>query len=160
MRVADKIWFVGLMVIDCLFATNLMEREIARRKARVVHYEARLAKMREQLIRLEEMLEAANLQLCLLYLQQRELLWPHRWLEFDPADPREDQGLDLLIDYLVKPRLAAIEAQEVEKNHYLYNLELDWEAIGDFLAQRDFELQPEIADWLERLKKGRKGVAI
>jgi len=160
MRIADKIWFVGLMVIDRLFATNLVEREIARRKARVAYYEARLAEMGEQLVRLEEMLEAANLQLCLLYLQQRELLWPHRWLQFDPADTREDQGLDLLIEHLVKPRLAAVEVQEVGKNHYLYKLEPDWEAIGDFLAQRDFELQPEIADWLEGLRRERRGVAI
>ena len=148
MRIADKIWFASLMLIDRLFATSLLERELARRKARLEHYEARLAQMREQLVKLEELFEAANLQLCLLYLQQRQLLWSHRWLQFDPADPHEDQGLDLLIEHLVRPRLAAIEVQKVEENRYLYKLEPDWNAIDDFFARRGFDLQPEIADWL------------
>ncbi|MBC8265281.1 MAG: hypothetical protein H8E47_14305, partial [Anaerolineales bacterium] len=92
--------------------------------------------------------EAANLQLCLLYLRQRELLLPHRWLHFDSANPQEDQGLDLLINHLVKSRLAAIEMQEVEKNHYIYKLNPNWTAIGDYLAQHEADLQPEIAGWL------------
>ncbi|GAF97034.1 unnamed protein product, partial [marine sediment metagenome] len=37
---------------------------------------------------------------------------------------------------------------------YIYKLEPDWAAIGDFLAQREADLQPEIADWLKTLKKG------
>ena len=99
-------------------------------------------------------MEAANLQLCLLYLRQREFLSPRRWLHFDPANPQEDQGLDLLINHLGKPRLAAIEMREAEKSHYIYRLAPDWAAIGDFLAQREAELQPEIAEWLKTLKKG------
>jgi hypothetical protein len=79
---------------------------------------------------------------------------PHRWLYFDPANPQEDKGLDLLIHHLVKPRLAAVEMQEIKKDHHIYKLEPDWAAIGDFLAQREADLQPEIADWLETLKKG------
>jgi len=130
-----------------------------------------LAEISEQLVKLGGLLEAANLQLCLLYLRQRELLSPHRWLYFDPTNPQEDQGLDLLIQHLVKPRLAAIEMQEassrgvsteldevsargVEKDHYIYRLEPDWAAIDAFLAQREADLQPDIADWLETLKKG------
>jgi hypothetical protein len=105
---------------------------------------------------LGELLEAANLQLCLLYLRQRNLLSPQRWLHFDPVNPQEDQGLDLLINHLVKPRLAAIEMQEVESNHYIYRLKPDWAAIGDFLAQREADLQPEIANWLKTLKKTQK----
>ena len=163
MRTGDRVLLVSLGIIDHLFDTDLLLREVARRKAKLARSEARLAEINEQLAKLEELLEAANLQLCLLYLRQRELLLPRRWLYFDPANPNEEQGLDPLINYLVKPRLAAIEMQEassrgsargVEKNHYTYKLEPDWAAIGAFLAQREADLQPEIADWLKRLKKG------
>ena len=163
MRIGYRILLAGLVIIDRLFATNFLEREVARRKAKVARYEARLTEISEQLAKLGELLEAANLQHCLLYLRQRNLLSPQRWLHFDPADPQEDQGLDLLINHLVKPRLAAIEMQEassrgsargVEKNHYIYKLEPDWTAIDAFLAQREADLQPEIADWLKTLKKG------
>ncbi len=171
MRIGDKILLAGLGILDRLFATNLLEREVARRKAKVARSEARLAEISQQLAKLEGILEAANLQLCLLYLRQRELLLPYRWLYFDAANPQEDQGLDVLIEHLVKPRLAAIEVQEassrglrraqsrrsargVEKNHYIYRIEPDWAAIGDLLTQREADLQPEIADWLKMLKKG------
>ena len=152
MRTSDKILLAGLGIVDRLLATDFLEREVARRKAKVARSEARLADISEQLVKLGGLLEAANLQLCLLYLRQRNLLLPHRWLHFDPANPQDDQGLDLLINHLVKSRLAAIEMQEVEKNHYIYRLEPDWAAIGDFLAQREADLQPEIADWLKTLK--------
>ena len=153
MRISDKILLVGLTIIDRLFATNFVEREIARRKANVTRYEARLAEISAQLAKLEGLLEAANLQLCLLYLRQRELLSPHRWLHFDTDNSQEDKGLDLLIDHLVKPRLAAVEVQEVKKDHYIYQLEPDWTAVSAFLTQRQADLQPEIADWLDQ-KKG------
>lgn len=153
MRIRDKILFAGLIIIDRLFATNLVERELARRKAKVARYEAYVTQITTALTKLEELLKAAHLQFCLLYLRQRELLWPHRWLQFDPTNQQEDQGLDFLIDYLVKPRLAAIEVQEVKNKHYIYKLEPDWTAINAFLAERQADLQPEIAEWLSQ-KKG------
>jgi hypothetical protein len=156
MRIADRILLVSLGIIDRLFATSFLEREVARRKAKVARSEARLAEISEQLLKLGELLEAANLQLCLLYLRQRNLLSPQHWLHFDSVNLQEDQGLDLLINHLVKPRLAAIEMHEVEKNHYIYRLKPDWAAIGDFLAQREADLQPEIANWLKTLKKVQK----
>jgi len=148
MRTTEKIFLASLIIVDRLFATNFVERVVARRKAKVARYEARLAEISEQLVKLERLLETANLQLCLLYLRQRKLLWPHRWLHFDTGNPQEDKGLDLLIDHLVKPRLAAIEVREVEKGHYIYQLGPDWAAISAFLAQREADLQPEIAEWL------------
>jgi hypothetical protein len=154
MKTGDKMLLAGLGIVDRLFATNLLEREVTRRKARVARSEARLAEINEQLLKLGRLLEVANLQLCLLYLRQRNLLSPQRWLHFDPVNPQEDQGLDLLINHLVKPRLAAVEVQEGKKNHYVYKLAPDWAAIGDFLAQREADMQPEIADWLKMLEKG------
>lgn len=156
MRTGDKILLAGLGIVDRLFATNFLGREVARRKAKVARSEARLAEISEQLVKLGGLLAAANLQLCLLYLRQRNLLSPQHWLCFDSANPEEEQGLDLLINHLVKPRLAAIEIQEVGKNHYIYTLKPNWAAIGAFLAQREADLQPEIADWLKTLKKTQK----
>jgi len=165
MRTGDKILLAGLGIVDRLFATNFLGREVARRKAKVARSEARLAEISEQLVKLGGLLEVANLQLCLLYLRQRNLLSPQHWLCFDSANPEEEQGLDLLINHLVKPRLAAIEIQEassrgsargVGKNHYIYTLKPNWAAIGAFLAQREADLQPEIADWLKALKKTQK----
>jgi hypothetical protein len=149
MRTGDKMLLAGLGIVDRLFATDFLEREIARRKAEVARSEARLAEISEQLVKIGGLLEAASLQLCLLYLRQRHLLSPQRWLCFDPANPQEDHGLDLLISHLVKPRLAAIEIQEVEKNHYIYKLEPDWAAVDDYLVKREADVQPEIADWLK-----------
>ena len=154
MRIGNRIFLASLVIIDRLFGTSFVEREVARRKAEVARHEARLSEISEQLVKLGELLETANLQLCLLYLRQRNLLLPHRWLYFDLANSQEDKGLDLLIHHLVKPRLAAIEMQEIEKGRYVYKLAPDWAAIGDFLAERQADLQPEIADWLKALKKG------
>lgn len=154
MRIGNRILLASLVIIDRLFGTSLVEREVARRKAEVARHEARLSEISEQLVNLGELLETANLQLCLLYLRQRNLLLPHRWLYFDLANSQEDKGLDLLIHHLVKPRLAAIEIQEIEKDRYIYKLTPDWAAISDFLAERQADLQPEIAEWLKTLKKG------
>ena len=163
MRIGNRILLAGLVIVDRLFGTSLVEREVARRKAEVARHEARLSAISEQLVKLGELLETANLQLCLLYLRQRNLLLPHRWLYFDLADSQEDKGLDLLIHHLVKPRLAAIEMQQassrgsargIEKDRYVYKLSPDWAAISGLLAQREADLQPEIAEWLKTLKKG------
>ena len=132
MRTGDKILLAGLGIIDRLFATNLLEREVARRKAKVARSEARLAEISEQLVKLEGLLEAANLQLCLLYLRQRELLSPHRWLHFDTANPQEDQGLDLLINHLVKPRLAAIEMREASSRGSARGAQPEGLEVGDW----------------------------
>jgi len=151
-RTSEKIFLASLIIVDRLFATNFVERDIARRKAKVAHYEALVVELHEQLVRLEGMLEAANVQLCLLYLRQREFLLPDGWLRFDPGNPQEDKGLGFLIEHLVKPRLAAIEVREVEKGHYTYQLGPDWAAISGFLAQREPDLQPGIAEWLDEEK--------
>ena len=154
MRIGNRILLASLVIIDRLFGTSFVEREVARRKAEVARHEARLSEISEQLVKLGELLETANLQLCLLYLRQRNLLLPHRWLCFDLANSQEDKGLDLLIHHLVKPRLAAIEILEIEKDRHVYKLAPDWAAIGGLLAERQADLQPEIAEWLKTLKKG------
>ncbi len=148
MSLGSKVFFVCLLVVDRLLGTNLVERELARRRAKITAYRARLTKIEEQLGRLESTLGTINLRLCLLYLWKRNLMSPHGWLHFDPADPQEDKGLDLLINHMVKPHLAAIAEEELTKGHYIYHIEPDWGAIRNLLTNQQVKLGSELAGWL------------
>ena len=152
MKTRDKILFTALVLADHLLGTNLAGKELSRREAKVAHYRAQMVRLEKQLTGLEGMLEAINLRLCLLYLQERSLLLPERWLSFDPSDPEEDRGLNLLIEHLVKPRLATIEMDEVEEGHYVYHLQPDWTAIRALLAEQQADQEPGLKGWLSELE--------
>ena len=153
MKTRDKIFFLILILLDRLLGTDLVEKELARRKAKVARYEAQLTALEERLATLESRLETIQLRLCLLYLRERSLRHPESWLRFDPADPVENEGIDWLIDHLVKPRLAALQEEQVIHNHYIYHLRPDWEAIRRLLAREGVALDPSLAAWLESLKR-------
>ena len=152
MKARDKILFTALILVDHLLGTHLVEKELARREAKVARYRAQMTELEEQLTRLEGLLGALNLRLCLLYLRERSLLSPERWLSFDPNDPEEDKGLGLLIEHLVKPRLATIEMDKVEEGHYVYHLQPDWAAIRAFFAEQQADLEPGLKGWLSGLE--------
>ncbi len=152
MKAKDKILFAALILVDHLLGTDLVEKELSRREAKVARYRARMTELEKQLTRLEGLLGAINLRLCLLYLRERSLLSPERWLSFDPNDPEEDKGLELLIEHLVKPRLATIKMDTVEKGHYLYHLQPDWAAIRAFFAEQQADLEPGVKGWLSGLE--------
>jgi hypothetical protein len=147
-RTRDRILFTALILVDHLLGTNLAKKELSRREAKVARYRAQMTDLEKQLTRLEGLLEAINLRLCLLYLQERSLLLPERWLSFDANDPEEDTGLNLLIEHLVKPRLATIEMDKVEEGHYLYHVQPDWAAIRAFFAEQQADLEPDMKRWL------------
>jgi hypothetical protein len=152
MKARDRILFTALVLVDRLLGTHLVEKELSRREAKVARYRARMMELEEQLTKLEDLLEAINLRLGLLYLRERSLLSPERWLSFDPNDPEEDRGLDLLVEHLVKPHLATIETDQVEEGHYVYHLQPDWVAIRAFFAEQQADLEPEIEGWLSELE--------
>jgi len=151
-RTRDRILFTALILVDHLLGTNLAKKELSRREANVARYRAQMTELEKQLTRLEGLLGAINLRLCLLYLQKRSLLLPERWLSFDANDPEEDTGLNLLIEHLVKPRLATIEMDKVEEGHYLYHLQPDWAAIRAFFAEQQADLEPDMKRWLLELQ--------
>jgi len=151
-KTRDKILFTALILVDHLLGTNLAKKELSRREANVARYRAQMTELEKQLTRLEGLLGAINLRLCLLYLQERSLLLPERWLSFDANDPEEDTGLNLLIEHLVKPRLATIEMDKVEEGHYLYHLQPDWAAIRAFFAEQQADLEPDMKRWLLELQ--------
>ena len=152
MKARDKILFTALILVDRLFGTRLAEKELSRREARVAGYRSQMMELEQQLTSLEGLLEALSLRLCLLYLQERSLLLPERWLSFDPNDPEEDRGLDLIIEHLVKPRLAAVEMDKVEEGHYVYHVKPDWTAIRLLLAEQQIDLEAEMEGWLSGLE--------
>lgn len=152
MKTRDKILFTALILVDHLLGTKLAEKELARREAKVTRCRARMTDLEKQLTRLEGLLRALNLRLCLLYLRERSLRAPERWLSFDPNDPEENKGLDLLIEHLVKPRLATIEMDKVEEGHYVYHLQPDWTAIHTSFAEQQADLDPGMKGWLSELE--------
>jgi len=141
-----------LILVDHLLGTKLVEKELSRREAKVARYRDRMTELEKQLTRLEGLLGAINLRLCLLYLRERSLLSPERWLSFAPDDPGEEKGLGMLIEQLVKPRLATIEMDEVEEGHYVYHLQPDWAAIRAFFAEQQADLEPDMEGWLSGLE--------
>lgn len=152
MRTRDRILFTALLLIDHLLGTNLAGKELSRREAKVARYRDRMTELEKELVRLEGLLGAINLRLCLLYLRERSLLSPERWLFFDPNDPEEDRGLDLVIEHLVKPRLATIEMDQVEEGRYVYHLQPDWAAIRALFAEQQADLEPDMEGWLSELE--------
>lgn len=148
MRLSNRLLFTALLIIDRVLGTHLAEKELSRREAKVAQYKQRMNELEEQLKRLEELLESLNLRLCLLYLQERSLIWPDRWLRFDPADPGEERGLDLLIEHLVKPRLATVDTETAVQGHYVYHIQPHWEVIREFFVQHQADLEPGLSGWL------------
>ena len=152
MRTRDRILFMALILVDRLLGTRLAKKELDRRQARVVCYRVRMTELEKQFARLEDLLRAINLQLCLLYLRERNLLSPERWLSFDPNDPIEERGLDLVIEQLVKPRLATVEMDKVGEGQYVYHLQPDWAAIRILFAEQQADPEPDMEGWLSELE--------
>jgi hypothetical protein len=150
-KTRDRILFTALVLVDHLFGTNLAEKELSRREAKVARYRTRMMELEKQLSRLEGLLGTINLRLCLLYLRERNLFSPEQWLSFDPNDPEEDRGLDLVIEHLVKPRLATIAMDQVEEGYYVYHLHPDWAAIRALCAEQQADLEPDMVGWLSGL---------
>jgi hypothetical protein len=146
MRVGDRLWLTGLLLIDRIFGTRLAIKEVTRRRQRLAETRAQLADILSELKRLNGLVEQANVELCLFCLRQRRVLIPERWLCFQTTDKDEARVLEMLIEHLVKPRLTAVEVQEDEAG-YTYRLIPDWTAIRSALKSPD----PELVAWLEEM---------
>lgn len=149
MRFRDRILFLGFAAADRLFGTRLVQRELDRRRERLAEYQARMANMQQEIDFLGERLEGLHLQLCLLYLRHRHMADVEDWLCFESGGS-DEPGLDLLIEHLVKPRLAAIEMQETMPGHHVYHLRPDWEAIAAAMGDALETLEPETLAWLRQ----------
>ena len=149
MRFRDRVLFLALAVVDRLFSTHCVQRELDRRWRRLTEYQAQAARIQQDIERLEQGLEGLHLQLCLLYLRHRHVMDVDNWLRFETGDS-EEAGLNLLIEHLVKPRLAAVEMQETTPGHHVYCLRPDWTAIAAAIGDPLETLEPEILAWLRQ----------
>jgi hypothetical protein len=152
-----RLRFVALVISDRLLGTQLVERELERLNRRIKSYEAQADAIQQQRENLSDLLLTAQVELCVLYLQQRYILQPQTWLRFAPAeDPEEERGLDMLIDRLVKQKFASVHVDEIDESSegneqtYVYHLRPDWAAIIEQLYSRKEHLDPETISWIER----------
>ncbi len=140
--------FLGL--VDRLFnvqwGQRLLEHLINRWQAQLVHLKEAIARLEKERAQLESLAETLAIQIAAIYLAERRLAGGE--LRFDPAEPRQEEILTASIDLLVKNRLAAVEVQEVEPQHYLYTLEPDWAAIRARIVEATAIAEPEVVEWL------------
>jgi hypothetical protein len=140
------LWLAGLLLIDRVFGTRLALKEVERRRRLLDAANTQLAEIQAELKRLDELVGRANVELCLFYLRRRQLFIPERWAFFQATDEDEEQILEMLIEHLVRPRLAAVEVREDEVG-YTYRLIPDWATIRATLENLD----PDLAAWLEEM---------
>lgn len=140
--------FLGL--VDRLFnvrwGQRLLERLANRWQAQLVQLKEAIARLEKERAQLESLAETLAIQMAAIYLAERSLTCGE--LCFDPAEPRQEEILTASINLLVKNRLAAVEIQEVEPQHYLYTLEPDWAAIRARIVEATAIAEPEVANWL------------
>ena len=149
MRFRDRVLFLGFAIVDRLFGSRWVQRELDRRRSRLTEYQAQMANIQREVDRLAGLLEGLHLQLCLLYLCHRHMTDLDNWLRFESGGS-DEPGLDLLIEHLVKPRLAAIEMREAASGHHVYHLLPNWTAIVAAIGETLDTLEPETLAWLRQ----------
>lgn len=146
-------WIRGhlLLIIDRLFGTHFLDRELARYQVRIDALVERVDVVSQEIDTLAEALAAYRLTLCLIELQIRsERADLDDWLCFAPGadDELEDEGLlDSVIDCLVKPRLATVDVEPMGEGRYLYRVHPDWSAIQARL--KGTQPPSELLAWLD-----------
>jgi hypothetical protein len=148
-RFWDRALFLGLAVVDKLFGSHLVQREMERRQKHLAICQAQVTNIQHKIDDLETQLTGLHLQLCLVYLRQRYMMDLDNWLRFETGGD-DERGLDLLIEYLVKPRLAAIEMDEIAPRHHVYYLRPDWTAIAVAIGDTPETLELETFVWLQQ----------
>jgi hypothetical protein len=158
MNIWTRFWFALLVVTDRLLSTHLVERKLARLQRHIEMYETQASTLLGQMGELNRLLYVVQVQFCVIYLRQRQLLRQEAWLRFAPAgNGGEERELDLLIDRLVKHGLAAVRTEPAGEQAYVYHLRPDWVAIFDLLSARKEGLDSATAAWLEEMRRNENG---
>jgi hypothetical protein len=149
MRWTTRLKLQLLLIIDRLFNTDFAQQELDQRQVRLAQLDAQLTQINRQLKTLAQDSSAYQTALYLTLLKARsERPDVTDWLHFVPESDGEEQLLQGLIDYLVKPRLAAVDVISLEgqTNAYAYRLHPDWETIRAHLGPS--VLTAELENWL------------
>jgi hypothetical protein len=158
MSIWVRLRFAGLVVIDRLFGTHLVERELARLEGHIAAFEARASALQQQIEEASHVLHVVQVELCVLYLYQRRLLLPETWHRFAPAEGADEENhLDLLINRLVKHGLATVRTEAAGERAYVYYLQPDWEAIAGLLGDWQELMTPVVAAWLDEIRSNEHG---
>ncbi len=154
MNVWIRLWFAILITADRLLGTRLVELEAARLQRRIKDLEIQAAATRSQMKKLSHLLHVSQVELCIIYLQQRYLTHPETWLRFAPDESREEErDLDVLIEQLARHRLATVRTETVGEQTYIYHVHPNWDAIMDLLGQQQKYLSPTTWPWLKEMRK-------
>jgi predicted ribosome quality control (RQC) complex YloA/Tae2 family protein len=146
-----RVLSIALGLIDRLFQIDWGERALERMSRRwenqLEELDATLARLEEEREQVQTQSEALAIHAAAIYLAARNLTQDK--LRFDPEISHDDEILDATIDLLVKQRLASIETEEIEADHFVYTIDPDWRAILSKLRAASAEADPEIAEWFE-----------
>jgi hypothetical protein len=143
------LWTRLLFAADRLLGSRLVEWELVRRQRRIDRLMTEMDAVVEDLDALKDEVAFFQLVMCLVDLRARsERDDLEHWLRFIPHINGEEALLDDAIEYLVKKRLATIDAEPLGPGQYVYQLHPDWPAI---LAQmRDRPVTAPLMMWLEQ----------
>jgi len=150
----DRLLFMLLTIGDKLFGAVWVQHELERRRARLAGYQSRVEAIQQETSQLESRMEALHVQLCMLYLRQRHMTHLENWLHFESGGD-DEPGLDLVIEHLVKPRLAAIEMYQNSPDSYTYHLHPDWQAIAGAMGDSVKMMERETLVWLQQQTAGQ-----
>ena len=154
MTIWTRLRFWALLVTDRLLGTHLVDREMVCLQRHVGMFESQVSVLRQQMEDLNLLLHVVQLQMCVLYLRQRHILRPETWLCFAPNEgPDEEKSLDLLVNRLLKHKLATVRTEAAGEGNYIYHLRPDWEAIGSLLSNSQGFNDCMTVAWLEEIRE-------
>jgi hypothetical protein len=148
MRWTTWFWARLLLTIDKVLGTHLIERELVKRQREIERLVAHIEAVDRDLDTLAEELAFYQLAICLIELKARsERTDLDEWLCFAPQNAGDESLLDNAIEYLVKPRLASVDAEPDGMGDYVYHLHPDWAAIIARFSST--VVASELLAWLE-----------
>ena len=153
MRWTTWLWTRLLLMIDKVWDTHLVERELVKRQHEIERLVAHIEAIDRDIDGLAEELAVYQLAMCLIELKARsERTDLDEWLCFAPQSDGDESLLDSAIEYLVKPRLASVDVEPDGTGDYIYHLHPGWAAIIVRLSST--VVAPELLAWLEEQQGG------
>lgn len=152
-------WRVRLLVvIDWLLGTHLADQVVGRWRQEIETMQAEVSSLQAHLEELGASREAILRDLCLNYLQLRQLQSPDDWRHFDPHDPAEESAIEVLTKAMVAPHWARWQVTPVEgeASIYTYDLVPDWPALHQDALNRAASFPTSLLDWLGEQAAGSK----
>jgi hypothetical protein len=141
-----------LAVVDWLLGTHLVERVTDHWRHEIQSMQSDIISLHTRLEELDASRGAMLRQLCVNYLQLRQVHSPEDWLHFDPRNPDEESAIDVLTRALVAPHAARWRVNPVADNDKLYTYDLvpDWDALYQDAVQHSGVFSAPLLDWLAK----------